>query len=234
MKRIALLTLVMIGIFALIYAGLFVAYLQERRTQSTLQEEVDMLGLAVAQKATEARKAELEQALATAQAEQMELRYIFPTALDSTEIVAHVVDAAAQTQVHLYSVQARAPITLTTETGEYEILSYELKAEGTLADLKVFFQLLEQGPIGTITLEHMEAGLAPTPTPTPMFPTPSPTAVRRGSPTPTPQPTPTPTPETEPGQERYRITLNLQIYTRRAPTPTPTPPSQGGLATPLR
>jgi len=226
-KRVFYLTLILFGVFALVYAGLLASYLQERRTQTSLQEEVDLLSVAISQEATEARKAELERALATAQAEQIELRYIFPTALDTTEIVAHVIDAAAQTHVQLASVQARAPVTLTSETGEYEILSYDLQVEGTLPDLKTFFQKLENGPIGTLTLEQLEAGLAPTPTPTPLTPVPTPTPVRRGSPSPTPQLTATPTPTAQPGLERYRLVLRLQIYTRRA-EPTPTPQPQGG------
>ncbi len=233
MKRIVYLTLIMLGVFTLIYAALLLSYLRERSTQASLQEEVDLLSVALSQETSEARKAELERALATAQAEQMELRYVFPTALDTTEILAHVIDAAAQTHVQLFSIQARAPVTLTSETGEYEILSYDLQVEGTLPDLKAFFQKLENGPIGTLTLEQLEAGLAPSPTPTPLTPVPTPTPARRASPTPTPQPTATPTPTAQPGLERYRVVLRLQIYTRRV-EPTPTPQPQGVAIMPLR
>ncbi len=224
MKRILIITLSLFGVFAILYAAIFVSYLRERRVRADLQDQVDVLSTAVAKEATGERQAQLMQALATAQAEQAALRYIFPTALDATEIVAHVLDAAMRSNVQILSIQAQAPISITSETGVYEVLNYAVVAEGTLPDLKTFFKNLEGEKIGTLTIEELTAGLAPTPTPRPLpsvTPTPTP-GVRRGTPTPTPAPTATPTPTPEPGLERYRITLRLQIYTR-LPEPTPTP-----------
>ncbi len=226
MKRIFLLTLIVCSVFGLLYIALFIGYLRERSVQSALQEQVDVLSQAVVNEPPGDRQATLQAALATAQAEQAALRYIFPSALDSTEIVAHIVRAAAENHIRLQSVQAQTPLSITSETGTYEVLRYELRVEGTLPDVSAFVQRLEDGTIGTLTLETLSMSLVPPPTPTPaitVVPTPTP-AVRRGTPTPTPAPTATPTPTPEPGLERYRVTLLLQIYTRQQEaTPTPQP-----------
>lgn len=225
-KRIFILTIAVFSLFALIYAALLAAYFQERRVQQDVSAQVEVLSTAVAQEASEQRLDTLRTALATAQAEQAELQHIFPKALDATEIVAHIVHAAADNRIRMLSLTAGTPISLTSETGIYEVLNYTLTVEGTLPDLKAFFLRLEDGSIGTLTIEELEAYVAPTPTPVATAatvstsPTPTP---RRGAPTPTPMPTATPTPTPEPGLTRYRITLTLHIYTRQATTPTPQP-----------
>ena len=95
----------------------------------------------------------------------MTARLAFPSEVDSTEVLAHVVTTAAINDANLRLLQARDPITATVDELAYLILAYDIAAEGELDDLFAFLTDLESGPVGTLSLDQVRLEVLPTPVP---------------------------------------------------------------------
>jgi hypothetical protein len=207
-KRILVIAGAVLGVLLIVLAyGLLVrGIFTERSQQLTLADQIQVVETAVAgqqgkAEALPARKAEL----ATVQAELvalerdlMEARFAFPSEVDSTEVLADVVSAAAIHRATLRQVRARQPVTATLEGGTYRLLAYDLTVEGTLDVLSAFLTALESGPIGTMSVDRVDVAVQPTPRPHP--------ASTDAPPSPTP---------TE-GPPLYKATLVVQVYVRLA------------------
>jgi tetratricopeptide (TPR) repeat protein len=155
----------------LLYILILRGVLRERDRQSILGAQIEPLEMALANQQEEAqelptRQAELvaiEAEQATVQAELMTARLAFPSEVDSTEVLAHVVAAAAINNANLRQLQARDPITATIDELAYLIFAYDVRAEGELDDLSAFLTDLESGPVGTLSLDQIRIEVLPTP-----------------------------------------------------------------------
>lgn len=162
--------LLLVGlVFVLLLRGIW----QEQDRQQWLEDQIAPLEIALASQKGEAlelptRQAELQAARAeqaTVQAELVAARLAFPSEVDSTEVLAHVVTAAAIHDVNLRQLQARAPMTVTVEERAYLIYAYDVKVEGEMDRLSAFLTDLESGPVETMSLDQLRIEALPTPTP---------------------------------------------------------------------
>lgn len=195
-------------LIALLYGLILRGILHEREQQTLLEEQIGPLEAALADQEEGEQVLPTRQAeLATLQAELVAAQFAFPSEVDSTEVLAHVVAAASTHRVNLRQVQARDPLTVTLGTGTYRIFPYDVEVEGGLEAISAFLTALESGPIGTLMLDQVHVQALPTPT---ALLTPP------GSP-----PIATPTEDAL----VYRASLLVQVYVRLAgPATTPLPP----------
>lgn len=189
--------------------------LLQREEQAVLEEQVRPLETALAGRQEKAqslpaRQAELEAVqaeLAIVRAELVAARLAFPSELDSTEVLAHIVATAAIHRANLRQVQAHDPVTTTVDTGTYRILTYDVEAEGELDSLAEFLTGLESGPVGTLSLSQVHIEALPTPTAASPTMVPTSVATRIGTPT------------------IYRASLVVQVYVRLVQPGSPLLPS---------
>jgi len=212
-KRVLRIAGVVIGVFLLSipYLLLTRGILTTHREQDTLQDRISMLRSALeAQREQQNPIPTREAQLATLEAQKAEVQITFPTELDSTRVLSHVVTTALHHQIDIRRVDAREALTDTVGTGTYHIFAYDLEVEGTMDRTLAFLSDLETGPVETLNLNRIQLQDMPEPTPTPV---PMPAAVI----------TPTATPTSSPVE--YRTSLIVQFITRQwdsGPTPTPT------------
>ncbi|TET54130.1 MAG: tetratricopeptide repeat protein, partial [Anaerolineales bacterium] len=147
---------------------------------------------------------------ATLEAELLAAQLAFPSEVDSTEVLAHVVATAAVNRVNLRQVQAQEPITTEVGNGTYLVLPYEVEVEGELEALASFLVDLEAGPISTLTLDEISIMALPTPTPDAEA-----TVAANTAPTILVDPV------------LYRVSLELTVFVRQA-EPGDTEPTPGG------
>jgi tetratricopeptide (TPR) repeat protein len=199
---------------ATLYGLLLRGILLERGQQASLEEQIELVATALAAQQEEGqalptRQAELEAAqsdLAAVEGKLVAARLAFPSELDSTEVLADVISAAAIHRTNLRRVQAREPVTVTIESSTYRLLAYDVAVEGTLDAVSAFLVALESGPIGTMSLDNIHLQAPPTPAPT----------LENATPIPTP---------TE-GPPLYQVSLVVQVYLRQmAPGSTTGPPA---------
>ena len=221
-KRILVIAGVVLGILVIgvAYGLLGRGLLLERGAQAALAEQIELVETAAARQpeatdALAARQAELAAAqaeLATVQSELVSARLAFPSEVDSTEVLAHVVSTAALHRVTLRQIEAHTPTTTTVEAITYRLFEYQVAVEGDLQAVSDFLTALESGPVNTLALDQVDVRLRLTPTPGP--------TVTGATPTPTPTD----------GPPLYEVSLLLQVSVRMAqPGAAPLPP----LGTPL-
>ncbi len=168
------------GAIALIGFALISGELQRHSDlQTSLDDQINLVQVARTAQAQGAQVVETQQAeLATAQAGYAAAQLSFPTEVDSTEVLAHVIATAALNRVTLRSIQAHAPTTTTVDASTYLIYAYDVAAEGDLANVSSFLSQVERGPVGTLNLDRITIQALPTlvatPTPLPAAPTPTP------------------------------------------------------------
>lgn len=152
------------GLIALIGFGLIFGDLQRQSDlQTSLSDQIDVLQSARAAQAGGAQVVETVQAdLATAQADYAAAQLSFPSEVDSTEVLAHVIATAALNRVTLRSIQAHAPTTATVGSSTYLIYAYDVAAEGELPNVSSFLTQVESGPVGTLNLAQIEIKALPT------------------------------------------------------------------------
>jgi tetratricopeptide (TPR) repeat protein len=202
--------LLIIVLYGLIIRGI----LQERDQQAALEDQIAPLEAGLGGQQGEgsllgARQSEL----ATLQAKLVAAQFAFPSEIDSTEVLAHIVTTAAVHRVNLREVQSRTPSTSTVGAGTYRVFSYDVEVEGDLDAVSGFLADLEAGPIETLVLNHIHLDAQPTPTVFPTLPPPLPTLTLPPTPTPTEDP------------PVYRTSLLVEVYVRLAePGATPLPP----------
>lgn len=203
-------TIAIVGIAAgalavlLLYALIVSGILDERRQQAALADQAAPLDTALAEQGEGALVLLTRQAeLATLQAELLEAQFAFPSEVDSTEVLAHIVTASALYNVNLRQIQARNPVTAALEASTYRIFAYDVEVEGALENISAFLTGLESGPIGTLLLDQVRLEEIPSPTPPP---TPAPAAAPAGD------------------HVLYRATLVIEVFVRLAePGTTPLP-----------
>lgn len=193
----------------LLYGLILRGILLERERQATLQEQVRILETVLVSQQEETqvlptRQAELatvQAEQATVQAELLAARLTFPSEVDSTEVLAHIVAAAAIHRTNLRQVQARDPVTVTIDAATYRIFAYDVRVEGELETLTALLTALESGPIGTLSLDQVRVEVLPTPDTAPVA---------------------TPTE----GAAMYQASLVVQVHVRLAePGTSPLPPA---------
>lgn len=209
----ALVGIVLIG---LAYGLIVRSVLLARTEQATLEDQIAPLEAVLAGQEDETQALPMRQVeLATVQAEQatveaelMNARLAFPSEVDSTEVLAHIVAAAAVHGADLRQLHARAPYTVTVDAVIYRVLAYDVKAQGELDTLSAFLTALDAGPVGTVTLDQVRLETWPTPTP--------------------PPPTPGSTPDTRPTDNLvlYQASLVVQVYVRPVEIGTSPSPSE--------
>jgi tetratricopeptide (TPR) repeat protein len=213
MSRRAVVIAAVVLVFAALYGLLLRGILLERQQQASQVEQLALVQTASAARqgqedvlpTRQAELAALQGELAGVEKELVAARLAFPSELDSTDVLADVVSAAAICRVNLRQVQAREPVTVTVAGATYRLLAYGVTAEGTLDAVSAFLAALESGPIGTMALDSIRVETLPTLAPT------------KGA---TPIPTP---PE---GPPLYQASLEVQVYVRlAAPGASPLPPS---------
>jgi Tfp pilus assembly protein PilO len=221
-KRTATIVAASIGALVVLvaYGVLIRSIMHERSEQEELQARIGPLETAVAAEQAGADVLPIRQTeLAQLEAELHQAQLAFPSEVDSTEVLAHVVATAAVNRVNLRQVQAQEPITTAVGTGTYRILPYEVEVEGELAAVSAFLVDLESGPISTLTLDEISVQAQPTPTPTPA-------TAGSGAAAPTPDPL-------LPGDPiLYRISLLLQVFVRLVEPGTAEPGPAGTQVSP--
>jgi hypothetical protein len=110
----------------------------------------------------------------TVEADYNAAQLAFPSEVDSTEVLAHVIATAALNRVTLRSIQARAPVSSSIGSSAYLLYAYDVAAEGELANIADFLTQVENGPVGTLNLDPIAVQALPTPvvtlTPLPTLP----------------------------------------------------------------
>lgn len=183
------------------YGVVWVAMRAQRQQQANLEEQVAPLHTALALHREGAGVLPTRQAeLATLEAQRLQMQFAFPSEVDSTEVLAHIVTTAAIQGVNLRQLQALEPVSVTVGAGTYRVLAYQVQAEGELASLSAFLTALESGPVSTIALDQIQLEAQPTPTPSSSEPSSLPPL--------------------------YRASLVVEVYMRLAgPEITPLPPA---------
>jgi hypothetical protein len=162
---------------------IFALVIGEIQRQTELQAGyVDQLGPIRAARTAQAESAQVIQTrqaeLATVEADYNAAQLSFPSEVDSTEVLAHVIATAALNRVTLRSIQARTPVSSSVGSSTYLIYAYDVAAEGELANVSAFLTQVENGPVGTLNLEQIALHALPTPvvtlTPWPTLPAISP------------------------------------------------------------
>jgi Tfp pilus assembly protein PilO len=202
------------------YAVLLRSILHERSEQEELQGRTGPLETAVAAAQAgldllPARQTEL----AELEAELHQAQLAFPSEVDSTEVLAHVVATAAVNRVNLRQVRAQEPVTVTVGRASYRILPYEVEVEGELEAIAAFLVDLETGPISTLTLDEITVQAQPTPTPTP-------------APTGSAATTPSPDPFLAEEPILYRVSLLVRVFVRLVEPGTTEPGPAGTQVSP--
>lgn len=184
------------------YGVIWLAIQAERQTQAMLADQEGPLQAAAAIQQTRSDLLPTRQAeLATLEAQRLQLQFALPSEVDSTEVLAHIVNTAAAYDVNLRQLRARNPYTETVGTGVYQVFPYELSVEGEMEPFLDFLAALEEGPISTLALDRIRIEVQPTPTPAPA--------------------------RSEAPFSPYRLTLIVRVSTRLAgPETTPLPPAE--------
>jgi tetratricopeptide (TPR) repeat protein len=198
--------LLIVALYVLLARGIGIS----RTQRAALHDQSALLETALAEQQRGALVPATRQAeLATLQAQLASVQFAFPSEVDSTEVLAHVLATASAHDVTLRQVQARDPVTSTLGTGTYRVFSYDVEAEGELADIAAFLGALESGSIETLMLDQVRLQARPTTTPAVMVqPGPEPPAASAGAPT------------------LYSASVVVQVYVRLAePGTTPLPPA---------
>jgi len=159
---------ILIGaLYGLILRGI----LAEREQQAFLEEQIEPRQTALADRREEAevlpaRQIELAAVQAEQAAVQAELaaaQLAFPSEVESTQVLAQVVEAAGIHQANLLRLEARSPTTTTLDERTYLVFAYEVEAKGELGTLSAFLNSLDSGPIGTLSLDQIRMEALPTP-----------------------------------------------------------------------
>ncbi len=211
MKKRTRTIVAVVGVLVILIAyGVIVgAIIAERNEQSDLEDSIAPLETAVAAERAGADTLPTRQTeLAKLEAELHEAQLAFPSEVDSTEVLAHVVATAAVNRVNLREVQAQEPITTVVGTSVYRILPYDVEVDGELEAIAAFLVDLEGGPISTLTIDEISVLAQPTPTPTP-------------GPTGAGQSLPGTDPFLEQAPVIYRVSLELRVFVRLAEPGTP-------------
>ncbi|MDY7079503.1 MAG: hypothetical protein SXV54_21580, partial [Chloroflexota bacterium] len=202
------------ALIVILYGLILRGILNEQNQQAALEDQIAPLEMALdgEQRGTPMLPAR-QYELATLQAKLVAAQFAFPSEVDSTEVLAHIVATAAIHRVNLRHVQASNPFTSTVGVSTYRIFAYDVDVEGDLNAVSAFLTDLEIGPISTLLLEHIRLEAQPMPTLLPTLPPPLPTLTL----------VPTATPTEDPPV--YRTSLVVQVYVRLAePGATPLPP----------
>jgi len=200
-----ILTILLIGILVTLsavgYALIVRGILNQQQAQEQLAIQVIAAQTGVAARQQGAQLIQTHQAeLSTAQAKLMLAQFSFPSEVDSTEVLAHIITTAALNHVNLREIKAHAPTTMTLGAGTYMVYAYDVRAEGVLTNVSTFLTNVESGPVGTLNLDHIKVQALPTVvTPTPL---------------PTVRLAPLPTPTKDP--PLYSTTLVITVYVRQA------------------
>jgi len=183
------------------YGAIGIAIRAERQRQADIEQQIAPLQTALALRREGANVLPTRQAeLATLEAQRVQAQFAFPSEIDSTEVLAHIVATAAAQGVNLRRLEARDPITVTIGASTYRGLAYDVQVDGELASISAFLTALEAGPVGTLVLDQIRLEARPTPTS-------SPPSSEAASPLPP-----------------YRATLVVRVYMRLAgPETTPLP-----------
>ncbi len=172
-------SLAMLVVFALIIGEIQ----HQTELQSGYADQIGPVRSALTAQAGGAQVVQTRQAeLVTVEADYNAAQLSFPTEVDSTEVLAHVIATAALNRVTLRSIQAREPVSSTVGSSSYLIFAYDVAAEGELDNVSAFLTQVEKGPVGTLNLDQITIQALPTPVATL---TPLPTLHAISSPTPT-------------------------------------------------
>ncbi len=210
-KRIATILGAVAGLLIIgaLYGLILRGIVQERKQQADLEMQIEPLEIAIASQqdsqtlpTRRAELATLQVEQAAVQSELVGARLTFPSEVDSTEVLSHIVDAATIHRANLRQLQARDPITTTVDELTYRVFAYDVTAEGELEALSAFLTALESGPVSTLSLDQVRFQTLPTPTPPP----------------PTPDATPVATTE---GPTVYQASLVVRVHVRLADSGTP-------------
>ena len=200
-------SLAVLVIFALIIGEI------QRQTelQAGYAEQLGPVHSALTAQAGGAQIVQTRQAgLVTVEADYNAAQLSFPSEVDSTEVLAHVIATAALNRVTLRSIQAREPVSSTVGSSSYLIFAYDVAAEGELDNVSAFLTQVEKGPVGTLNLDQIAIQALPTP-------------VATLTPLPTLHALPSPTPTIDPPV--YRTSLVIIVRVRLAgPGTTPVAP----------
>ena len=208
------LTLILIGVVVVLavigYVLIARSITSQRDAQTGLDQQIEVAQAGVTARKQGALVVETRQAeLSTAQASLGQTQFTFPSEVDSTEVLAHIIATGALNRVNLREIRARAPISTTLNSSVYLIYTYDVRAEGTLADVSTFLDKVESGPVGTLLLDQIKLQVLPT--------------VATATPLPTVNLAPLPTPTTDP--PIYSTSLTVIVYVRQASAnTTPAPP----------
>ena len=201
-------TIMIIGavIGSLVVLVIFAVIIGEIQRQTELQSGyADQLGpvrSALTAQAGGAQVVQTRQAeLVTVEADYNAAQLSFPSEVDSTEVLAHVIATAALNRVTLRSIQARVPVSSTVGSSTYLIYAYDVTAEGELANVSDFLAQVEKGPVDTLNLDQIAIQALPTP-------------VATLTPLPTLRAIPSPTPTIDPPV--YRTSLAIIVRVRLA------------------
>lgn len=209
------LTLILIGVAVVLavigYVLIARSSTSQRAAQADLDQQIEVAQAGVAARKQGALVVETRQAeLSTAQASLVQTQFTFPSEVDSTEVLAHIIATGALNRVNLREIRARAPISTTLGSSVYLVYTYDVRAEGALADVSTFLAKVESGPVGTLLLDQIKVEALPTLVATP-------------TPLPTVNLAPLPTPTTDP--PLYSASLTVIVYVRQADAnTTPVPP----------
>ncbi len=208
------LTLILIGVAVVLAVIAYVliarSIMSQPAAQAGLDQQIEVAQAGVAARKQGALVVETRQAeLVTAQASLGQTQFTFPSEVDSTEVLAHIIATGALNRVNLREIKARAPISMTLGSSVYLVYTYDVRAEGTLADVSTFLTQVESGPVGTLLLDQIKVEALPT--------------VATATPLPTVNLAPLPTPTKDP--PLYSTSLMVIVYVRQASAnTTPVPP----------
>jgi tetratricopeptide (TPR) repeat protein len=209
------LTIILASAFAVLiliaYALIMRDVMSQRAAQADLGEQIALAQAGATARQQGANVIETRQAeLSTAQAKLAQAHLSFPSEVDSTEVLAHVITTAALNHVNLREIRARTPTTTTLGSSVYMIFAYDVRAEGVLEDVSKFIDNVESGPVGTLNVDQIKIEALPTPVATATL-------------LPTVDLAPLPTPTVDP--PIYSTSLMVMVYVRQADAgTTPVPP----------
>lgn len=165
-RVIAIISAVAGAVLILALYGLIVrGILREREQQAALEMQIEPFEMALADQQGGAQVLPTRQAeLATLQAELAEIQIAFPSELDSTDVLDHILTSAANQGVTLSQVlQIGDTLTDTVGADTYYVFTYDVQVEGRLDAIAAFLAALESGSIETLILDQISLEVQPTP-----------------------------------------------------------------------